>query len=85
MPRSKTFDMGNSYSTGCFENANTNDHPENAKNGEFIVKKYNKNGTPDLRYKENRDQFLPKGLNKNGTMDMRKLPNRKHCGLFNEE
>eukprot|EP00961_Rhodomonas_salina_P294278 3934434-Rhodomonas_salina.1 len=36
----------------------------------------NKNGTPDMRFKENRERFLAPGRNVNGSLDMRLKENR---------
>jgi len=50
----------------------------------FVLKKTNKDGSPDLRYKENRDHFLAKDTNADGSLDMRKLINRKKMGLYKD-
>jgi len=43
----------------------------------FVVRFKNKDGSPDLRYRENREIFCEKGLNKDGSEDMRLKSNRK--------
>ena len=43
----------------------------------FVVRFKNKDGTPDLRYSENREVFCEKGRNKDGSRDMRYKCNRR--------
>jgi hypothetical protein len=40
------------------------------------VTRFKLDGTPDLRFKGNRDLFLEKGRNKDGTLDMRFKENK---------
>ena len=54
------------------------------KSGSFILKKKNLDGTPDMRYKENREQLLEPGKWVDGTTDMRLLKNRIKYGLYEE-
>ena len=51
------------------------------ENNEFILKRVNKDGSPDMRYRENREHYLPKFQNKDGSDDLRLLVNRKKKGL----
>lgn len=48
----------------------------------FVVRFKNKDGTPDLRYSENREVFCQKGRNKDGSKDMRLKKNRKEEKLI---
>ena len=49
------------------------------------MKYKNKDGSPDFRYKENREAFLPVGMRKDGkTLDMRFKINRVKEGLAPE-
>lgn len=48
----------------------------------FVVRFKNKDGTPDLRYSENREVFCQKGRNKDGSKDLRLKKNRKEEKLI---
>ena len=54
------------------------------KSGSFVLKKKNIDGTPDMRYKENRDEFCLPGLCADGTPDMRLLENRVKYNLYKD-
>ena len=80
-----------SYSNSFSSNATSHDLPNQnsnkskyKKSGSFILKKKNIDGTPDMRYTENREQFLEPGMCADGTPDMRLLQNRIKYGLYKE-
>jgi hypothetical protein len=71
------------YSNISVDTFNSNDEEVKSKE-KFVLKKINKDGSPDMRYKENRDHYLPPNTNKDGSMDLRKLKNRKKLGLYKD-
>jgi hypothetical protein len=75
----KSSSMYSSISVDTF-----NDEADAKSKEKFVLKKINKDGSPDMRYKENRDHYLPLNTNKDGSLDLRKLINRKKLGLYKD-
>jgi hypothetical protein len=83
MSTSQLFNRSNKIKSTS-SSSKSSDESEDIKPETFVLKKVNLDGTPDMRYKENRAHFLKANTNKDGTLDMRKLSNRKKKGLYKD-